>query len=44
MMRQVYLGRRLDDSLNYSDRTYQLDANATVSALKDVIEQQMDLK
>jgi hypothetical protein len=43
-MRQVHLRARLDDSLTYSDRTYQLDAKATVSALKDVIEQQMDLK
>lgn len=32
-MRQVHLGKRLDDSMLYSNRTYELDARATVSAL-----------
>jgi hypothetical protein len=41
-MRQVHLGKRLDDSVLYSRRTYELDARATVSALKDVIEGQLD--
>jgi hypothetical protein len=36
-MRQVHLGRRLDDSMIYSQRTYELDAETTVSALRDVI-------
>jgi len=41
-MRQVHLGKRLDDSVLYSNRTYELDARATVSALRDVIEGQLD--
>jgi len=36
-MRQVHLGRRLDDSMIYSQRTYELDAETTVSAVRDVI-------
>lgn len=40
-MRQVHLGRRLDESVLYSQRTYQLDAETTVSALRDVIEGQL---
>lgn len=36
-MRQVHLGRRLDESTIYSQRTYELDAETTVSALRDVI-------
>jgi hypothetical protein len=41
-MRQVHLGRRLDDSILYSDETYQLDAATTVSALRDVIGAQLN--
>ena len=41
-MRQVHLGKRLDESMLYSNRTYELDARATVSALKDVIKGQLD--
>ena len=41
-MRQVHLGKRLDDSIRYSNQTYELDAKATVSALRDVIESQLD--
>lgn len=41
-MRQVHLGKRLDDSMLYSGRTYELDARTTVSALKDVIKGQLD--
>ena len=41
-MRQVHLGKRLDDSVLYSNQTYELDAKATVSALRDVIESQLD--
>ena len=41
-MRQVHLGKRLDDSTRYSNRTYELDAKTTVSALRDVIDGQLD--
>ncbi len=41
-MRQVHLGRRLDDSVIYSQRTYELDAETTVSALRDVIGTQLN--
>lgn len=41
-MRQIHLGKRLDDSVLYSNRTYELDAQATVSALKDVIGGQLN--
>jgi len=37
-MRQVHLGKRLDESMVYSQRTYELDAQTTVSALRDVIQ------
>ena len=41
-MRQVHLGKRLDDSMLYSGRTHELDARATVSALRDVISCQLN--
>ncbi|HEX8801959.1 MAG TPA: hypothetical protein VF772_25275, partial [Terriglobales bacterium] len=41
-MRQVHLGKRLDESMIYSERTYGLDAQTTVSALKDVIQRQLN--
>ena len=41
-MRQVHLGRRLDESMLYSDRTYELDAQTTVSALRDVVAGQLN--
>jgi len=41
-MRQVHLGKRLDDSVFYSQRTYELDAETTVSALRDVIGAQLN--
>jgi hypothetical protein len=41
-MRQVHLGRRLDDSMLYSQETYELDAKTTVSALKDVVGSQLN--
>ena len=41
-MRQVHLGKRLDESIIYSERTYELDAQTTVSALKDVIQRQLN--
>jgi hypothetical protein len=36
------VGKRLNESMIYSERTYELDAQATVNALKDVIQQQLD--
>jgi hypothetical protein len=36
-LRQVHLGRRLDDGISYSDTTYRLDTEATVSALTDTV-------
>jgi hypothetical protein len=38
VLRQVHIGKRLDDNIQYSDRTYQLDTQANVSALQDVIQ------
>lgn len=34
-IRQIHLGGRLSDDVSYSDRTYALDAKATVSAIRD---------
>ena len=41
-MRQVHLGKRLGESMIYSERTYDLDAQTTVSALKNVIQRQLN--
>jgi len=38
-MAQVHLGGRLSDDIQFSARTYQLDTQTSVSALKDVITQ-----
>ena len=43
-MRQIHLGKRLDDNMIYSQRTYQLDTKTTVSALRDVVSLQLDSK
>lgn len=40
-MRQVHLGRRLDDNVLFSERTYKLDTDATVSAMRDVVRGQL---
>lgn len=37
LVRQVHLGGRLADNIAWSDRTYQLDTEASVSALRDVV-------
>jgi hypothetical protein len=37
LMRQIHLGGRLHDSIEYSDRTHRLDTATSVSALKDVV-------
>jgi len=34
-IKNVHIGRRLDETIEYSDRTYRLDTEATCSALKD---------
>lgn len=36
-MRQVHLGGRLRDDVQYRERTYRLDAQATASALEDTV-------
>lgn len=41
-MRQVHMGKRLDENMVYSDRTYQLDADTSVSALRDVVRNRLD--
>lgn len=37
LLRQIHLGARLADTIEYSDRTLRLDTAASVSALKDVV-------
>jgi len=41
-MRQVHLGRRLDENTVYSQRTYELDAKTITSAIKDIVSQQLN--
>ena len=36
-MRQVHLGRRLDENFVFSQKTYELDTQATASAVRDVV-------
>lgn len=36
-LRQIHLGRRLDDSIQYSDRTLDLDTKLAVSAAQDAV-------
>lgn len=38
-LRQVHLGKRLDDNIRYSERTYELDTQAQVSAVDDIMQQ-----
>jgi hypothetical protein len=40
-MRQVHLGRRLGDDITYSEHTYRLDTDATVSAVRDIVRAQL---
>jgi len=35
-MRQIHLGKRLTDDISFSEKTYQLDTDASVSAMRDV--------
>lgn len=37
VLRQVHLGARLQENIEYSRRTYELDTQANASALKDVV-------
>jgi hypothetical protein len=37
LLKQVHLGGRLSDTIEYSDRTHRLDTAASVSALRDVV-------
>jgi hypothetical protein len=41
-MRQIHLGRRLDESIAFSQKTYLLDTRTTVSALEDIIGVQLN--
>jgi hypothetical protein len=41
-MRQIHLGRRLDENILFSQRTYELDTRTTVSALGDIINAQLN--
>jgi hypothetical protein len=41
-MRQIHLGRRLDENVVFSQRTYLLDTRTTVSALEDIIGVQLN--
>lgn len=36
-LRQVHVGKRLEDNIEYSQKTYELDTKANASALKDVV-------
>jgi len=36
-IKQIHLGKRLDDNLQYSQRTYELDTAATASATRDTV-------
>lgn len=41
-MRQIHLGARLDENMIYSEKTYRLDTQTMVSALRDVTRLQLD--
>jgi hypothetical protein len=41
-LRQIHLGKRLDENILFSQRTYELDTKTTVSALSDIIHAQMN--
>jgi hypothetical protein len=41
-MRRVHLGKRLDEEVEYSQETYDLDQKTTVSALQDVVRANLD--
>ena len=37
LLKQVHLGARLSEEIEFSDRTHRLDTAASVSALRDVV-------
>ena len=39
VMRQVHLGKRLSDDMEFSDKTYKLDTQTQVSAIEDMVHQ-----
>lgn len=39
---QVHLGKKLEDNIQYSKKTYELDTATTVSAVKDVVKQALE--
>ena len=41
-LRQIHLGKRLDENILFSQRTYELDTKTTVSALSDIIDAQLN--
>jgi hypothetical protein len=43
-MRQVHLGKRLDDEIQWSNKTYELDTKATASAIDDIVKKSLDKK
>src|SRR5690606_34968167 len=36
-LKQIHLGKKLPDNINFSDRTYRLDTQAMASAVKDIM-------
>lgn len=36
-LRQVHLGRRLDENIRFSETTYKLDTDASASAIRDIV-------
>jgi hypothetical protein len=40
-LRKVHLGRRLDDSIEFSEQTYRLDTEAMSSAVHDIVRSSM---
>ena len=43
VLKQIHLGKRLPDNINFSDRTYKLETEATVSAVEDVLNDVLSL-
>lgn len=42
LLRQIHLGSRLADHIEFSDKTMQLDTDATLSAVKDLVKASFD--
>ena len=41
-LRQVHLGKRLEENITFSQKTYELDTAATVSAVGDIVRAQLE--